>query len=238
MQSSRSAAGLPLAVATAILALALALVQVLSADVLVVERVPPEAVAAILAMLAVAAAFGLLVLRERRRLRQARRSALLDSLTGVANRLAFEERLRGEWQRAFRHDRPLGIIVLDVDGLKEVNDTLGHPAGDDALRRVGSVLSDRIRGSDFAARIGGDEFVVLTAETGAGGLEALAASLREALAELPVAVSVGWAERTDRDRSPAELLQRADLAMYRDKGHRRLAGRLPGASASGQPVPP
>jgi len=150
---------------------------------------------------------------------------MTDPLTGLANRPAFDHRLAIEWERAARYQRPLGVLVVDLDGFKEVNDTQGHAAGDEVLRRVGASLARRVRGADLAARLGGDEFVVLAPETSAAGLARLAELVRGVVEELPVGVSVGWAERTDGDADAAAMLIRADEAMYEDKELRNPARR-------------
>jgi len=119
-----------------------------------------------------------------------------------------------------RYDRPLGVLVLDVNDFKQINDTPGHAAGDKLLRRVAATIATRIRASDLVARTGGDEFVVVTVETHGCGLATLAASLGKALEALPAGVSIGWSERTPADQSASQVLHRADLAMYEAK--RRL----------------
>ena len=159
----------------------------------------------------------LLALKENHRARRARRDILCDPLTGIANRLGFERRLALDWARAVRYDRPLGVLVLDLDGFKQVNDTHGHAAGDELLREVAAAIATRIRSADLVARTGGDEFVILTVETPSDGLAALAASLGEALEALRIGGSIGWAERTPADQSASRLLHRADLAMYAAK---------------------
>jgi diguanylate cyclase (GGDEF)-like protein len=149
-----------------------------------------------------------------------RREALVDPLTGIANRLAFKRRLSHEWRRARRYERPLGLLMLDLDNLKRINDTAGHAAGDRTLKAVAEAISTDIRHSDLAARLAGDEFVVLCPETAADGLKQTAAKLWERLETRDISVSIGRAELEPEDESPEDLVARADIAMYRHKQRR------------------
>jgi len=191
----------------------------------IVERIPSEFFAAFFAAVLAAVAFALVWLRERRRSHRARRDALVDPLTGIPNRLAFYERLSHEWGRARRYQRDLGVILLDMDGLKQINDGDGHAAGDRALTTIAETISADIRQSDLAARLAGDEFVVLCPETGEEGLERLGDKLRQKLDSQGVGMSVGVAAFEQDDRSPEDLLERADHAMYDDKAARRSPRR-------------
>jgi diguanylate cyclase (GGDEF)-like protein len=165
--------------------------------------------------------FGLMSLRERRRSVRAANDALADPLTGLSNRHGFESQLGKEWKRAERYSHPLGLLLLDLDGFKQVNDTHGHATGDRVLREAAAVIVGRVRETDVAARLGGDEFVVICPETHGPGLEALADGLRDELAEHSIAASVGFAQREDADAGPSELIARADEAMYRQKADHR-----------------
>ncbi len=182
-----------------------------------IDRIPPALLAALGALGMAASVFALLSMRSRRARQAAEHAALTDPLTGLANRPAFFHRLAIEWERAIRYRRPLGVLVIDLDGFKHVNDTRGHAAGDEVLRQVGASLARRLRGPDLAARLGGDEFVVLAPETPASGLARLAEVVRGVVEELPVGVSVGWSERTEVDAESQAMLSRADEAMYADK---------------------
>ena len=190
----------------------------------IVDRIPPELFAALAATALLAAAMSLVWLRERSRVRAAQREALADPLTGIANRLAFQQRLTQEWKRSRRYGRPLGVLMLDLDGLKQVNDSDGHEAGDRMIRSAAESIAGDIRESDLAARLAGDEFVVLCPETRRPGLHHLATKLEERLEHGGVRASIGWAELSDQDARPEDLVARADEAMYRAKGARR-AGR-------------
>jgi diguanylate cyclase (GGDEF)-like protein len=183
----------------------------------IVDRVPAEYRRGLLALAAIAVLFGLLSLYEARRSRRAREDALVDTLTGLANREGFEQRVDSEWKRAARYERDLGLLMLDLDGFKEINDTQGHIAGDRILREAAAAISGRIRETDFAARFGGDEFVVLCPETADRGLMALSDDLEETLRRNRIEASVGFTQREPSDSSPQDLVARADAAMYRQK---------------------
>jgi diguanylate cyclase (GGDEF)-like protein len=182
---------------------------------------------ALLAAAALAGGFALATMREHRRARRAEAEALVDPLTGLANRRAFDRRLAEEWQRSERYGHPLGMVMLDLDGFKRLNDTRGHKEGDRVLREAASRIADRLRTVDLAARFGGDEFAALCPETPSEGLDALTHSLERCLEGLPVGASIGYAEREPEDANPLDLLTRADAAMYAQKN---------GASAARRPV--
>jgi diguanylate cyclase (GGDEF)-like protein len=151
--------------------------------------------------------------------------ALHDSLTGLPNRKLFFDRLTQAFARAARNPSSVGVLFIDIDDFKAVNDTWGHLVGDQLLVAVASRLRDRVRPSDTVARLGGDEFVVLyerldgSEETGA-----LRERIQDAFAEpftiaalgLEVSASVGFAAATT-DCDPDILLTQADHAMYRAK---------------------
>jgi diguanylate cyclase (GGDEF)-like protein len=184
----------------------------------IVNRIPPQYRIAIAVLAGLTTLFALTTMRERRRSRRATKDSLVDPLTGVANRKGFELRLEREWRRAARYDRPLGLLLLDLDDFKEVNDTMGHAEGDEVLRRTAQAIRERgLRESDQAARIGGDEFVVLCPETSLQNLGTVAESLDRSLAHLGIGASIGLAGREASDERPGDLLARADAAMYRKK---------------------
>ncbi|MGH2958824.1 MAG: GGDEF domain-containing protein [Solirubrobacterales bacterium] len=152
--------------------------------------------------------------------------ATRDPLTEIANVKAFEDRLSHEWSRSQRYGGSLGILMIDLDRFKEVNDVHGHSAGDRVLVSVANELCTHTRDTDLVARIGGDEFAVICPQTTIQGLQ----KLREQLeAELPsaigfgVGVSIGAAEMKTRDKQSSEMLERADAAMYARKSSRRRA---------------
>lgn len=154
-----------------------------------------------------------------------RQRARIDALTGIANRAAFEERLRAEIARCARSGQPLSLLYWDIDHFKSINDRFGHAAGDKVLCEVANCLVSRIRDSDFIARIGGEEFVTLLMNTPATGGMKAAEQLRLAVAALrmhyrgaPVAVTIscGVTEVQARDSAEAAVA-RADAALYRAK---------------------
>jgi diguanylate cyclase (GGDEF)-like protein len=164
---------------------------------------------------------------ERKRAEVAlRQQALHDSLTGLANRPQFMDRLRGAIARLARQDRPLAVLVMDLDRFKWVNDSLGHDAGDELLVATARRIERAVRPTDLVARFGGDEFVVLcedvddernalaVAERVQG---ALSVDFTLAQTQVRVSASVGIVTSRDPAARAEELLRDADVAMYRAK---------------------
>lgn len=160
-----------------------------------------------------------------------RDAAFTDDLTGLANRRRFERQLEREVARTERYGHPFCLLMLDIDHFKEVNDTRGHDAGDEALRRVANVIQSGTRGIDTGARIGGDEFAIILPETGlARGLEVaerICAAVRtiDLGADVGVTASVGVAEFPTCARCGDTLREAADAALYdsKRKGRDRVA---------------
>lgn len=175
--------------------------------------------------------------------------ARTDWLTGLVNRRGFEERLAAELARARRSDEHLGLVLLDLDRFKQVNDRLGHEAGDRALKRLAAALRDCTRGHELAARLGGEEFVILALRADAGAACALAERAREgikrAFAREPMhlTASCGVASFPEHGLAADALLQAADVALYeakqlgRDRAVIAPLG-LPSALAHGAPSAP
>ena len=159
--------------------------------------------------------------REHQR-RELARLSRSDPLTGCLNRRGFTERFEAERSDHVRHDgRPLGLIVIDLDDFKAVNDTQGHAAGDELLCRVAAVLAADLRPSDVLGRLGGDEFAVLLPETGPDELRAAAERIGRHLG-LVSAASLGLAS-LPADGETAEALHRsADADLYRVKQRRAV----------------
>lgn len=153
-----------------------------------------------------------------------------DTLTGLANRRQLEEDIEAALARWRRTGEPFGLLFLDLDGFKSVNDQLGHAAGDELLATVADQLRDEVRATDTAARFGGDEFVVLLAGAAdEDALQAAAQHVRDAVLEPlplrpdapPVDVSIGTALVARDGEGVEELLRRADAEMYAAKAGRR-----------------
>jgi diguanylate cyclase (GGDEF)-like protein len=154
--------------------------------------------------------------------------ASTDALTELPNRRAMNEMLKRMAAQAGRAAQPLGAIAFDLDHFKTINDRYGHEVGDAALSAVGKCLRQSLRDSDFAARIGGEEFLVLAPNTDVEGARVLAEKLRAALAreEIPrlpeaITASFGVAAIPDHAASPEALLRSADHACYVAKGRGR-----------------
>jgi diguanylate cyclase (GGDEF)-like protein len=173
--------------------------------------------------LAAFAAFGHVLGRQADRLA---RLARTDALTGLLNRRAFEERLAEEWERAVRYGGRLSLLLIDLDGLKAVNDRAGHRQGDLALRAVADGLRQDCRAVDVAARWGGDEFAVLAPATAADEALELAERVRVSATRTEWTVSIGLSSLDPGRSETAEmLLRRADAALYAAKrrGRNRVA---------------
>lgn len=148
--------------------------------------------------------------------------ARTDPLTGINSRRAFMERCSQEVSRSLRHRCPLSCVILDLDFFKRINDTHGHPVGDEALRRTAALLSSQIRSSDIVGRYGGEEFCVLLAETAEAGAHLWAERFRTQLSKLeirtngaPISVtaSFGVAQCMEDTGSAEDLIDNADQAL-------------------------
>lgn len=154
-------------------------------------------------------------------------AAFTDHLTGLANRRRFERQLEREVGRVLRFERPFTLLMIDIDNFKNLNDTFGHDAGDDAIRRISRVLREGTRGIDLAARIGGEEFAVLLVETSqAAGMEVaerLRVAIRDLLtpSEARITASFGVAECPTDAQTASGILKAADVALYEAKRNGR-----------------
>ncbi|HEY4827947.1 MAG TPA: GGDEF domain-containing protein [Solirubrobacteraceae bacterium] len=175
---------------------------------------------ALLVLVAATSLAVLLAMRERlERERDAlRASALTDPLTGAANRRSLLARIDYEIARHGRNRRSFALLMLDLDGFKQLNDRFGHPAGDDLLREVAGALSRVIRDQDTVARVGGDEFCVLAPETDEAGVERLIGRVQTAIARVVAGVDAlgagtGAAVYPRDGTTAGELLETADQRL-------------------------
>jgi diguanylate cyclase (GGDEF)-like protein len=170
------------------------------------------------------------------------RKAQIDALTGLWNRRYFDQRFEAEISLARRGKRPLAVLMIDLDHFKSVNDNHGHPAGDEALRRIAQLLAASVRTEDVVCRYGGEEFAII-----APGISRGAADLSERLrAEvehqqlaiggkiLPITVSIGWAASINEPGGA--LLQAADAALGRAKTAGRNRVEAGGIDAAALPT--
>lgn len=164
-----------------------------------------------------------------REVAQVRHLAHHDSLTGLPNRALLLDRLHQAMLQAIRQRKAVGLLLLDLDGFKNVNDGLGHPAGDAILQGVATRLARCIRGCDTACRYGGDEFVILLPEiSGVDVVERVERKIRACLAvphqlsdrAVTIAASIGSVVFSDGATNCDELIAAADTAMYRAKALR------------------
>ncbi|MBI1927166.1 PAS domain S-box protein [Candidatus Poribacteria bacterium] len=174
----------------------------------------------------IAMALGNLKLRETLRLQSIR-----DALTGLFNRRYMEESLEREVYRATRNQYSVGLMMIDLDHFKRINDTFGHEAGDAVLHEVGQFLQDHFRREDVACRYGGEEFMIILPEASLDDTYRRAEQLREAIKNVtiqyhrkllgPITLSVGVALFPDHGSTGAALIQAADAALYRAKNEGR-----------------
>jgi diguanylate cyclase (GGDEF)-like protein len=156
-----------------------------------------------------------------------------DELTGLSNLRAFSRLHRQEHERATRHHRTYSIIVMDLNGLKQINDRHGHEIGDRAIVLFANVIARLIRTTDAAARFGGDDFVILLSETDAASAARVAHRIRSAVERCTItaggrmvrlSVSVGAANFPDDAGEVRDIIAAADRAMYRDKHQEPVPG--------------
>ncbi|NOY61931.1 MAG: diguanylate cyclase [Gammaproteobacteria bacterium] len=161
----------------------------------------------------------------RQQLRKKHEQAIKDPLTGAYNRLAYEQRIEREYTRWKRYENPLTLSIWDIDHFKQINDTYGHPSGDRALILITKLIRNSLRATDFFARIGGEEFVVLLPETTLDAATNVAEKIRTCIDShqfhfenktVPITVSAGIAQFNPGDTSEV-VFQRADSALYQAK---------------------
>nr|MDQ6910328.1 GGDEF domain-containing protein [Actinomycetota bacterium] len=171
----------------------------------------------------------ILKLRVNTLVAQLAETALTDLVTGLPNRRAFDETIAREMARADRSGEPLSLVLADLDYFKAVNDSLGHQAGDDLLRRLAGVLEKSRRRTEPAMRLGGDEFALLLPNTEEGGAHLFAERVRLAVRKefaddpVPVTMSLGVATYPAHGEDINTLFHAADSAVYaaKDRGRNR-----------------
>ena len=156
--------------------------------------------------------------------------AATDSVTGLGNHRLFHDQLYVEVERAKRHNRPLSLLMLDIDKFKDVNDKLGHPAGDKVLRTLAQVLTKSVRNIDILARYGGDEFAVILPDTVTSHARDIAERIRSSFqTESGLTVSLGTATFPENGQTSLALIEAADRALLKAK----KLGRNQSQTASG-----
>jgi two-component system, cell cycle response regulator len=178
---------------------------------------------------------------------EAKRMSVTDPLTGLANFRSMSTTLNSEIERAVRFRRPLGLLMLDLDHFKEVNDMHGHARGDDVLRELSRRVSGQVREVDVFARYGGEEFVLILPETDRNGVAAMARRVCEVVraspfrdgggAELPITISIGGASFPEDGTTGEALLRAADEALYRAKRAGRNGWALAESGAASTSLP-
>jgi diguanylate cyclase (GGDEF)-like protein len=169
-----------------------------------------------------------------RRFREARRLADLDSLTGLHNRRYFHETLAREVDRARRYRRRLSLVIVDVDGFKEINDRIGHLAGDAVLAEIAERIRGVVRSADIPCRVGGDEFAVIVPEVEGAQARQLVGRIQRAVSAQPIVragrvhVSAGVSDLQPND-SPTNLFERSDESLYAAKHTAQIGGGLAAA---------
>jgi len=192
--------------------------------------------------ISLAALLGALVLTwsRKERMQELRLQASQDPLTGLKNRRRFAEDLRTELARSRREDTVGAVLMLDLDNFKQVNDTLGHPAGDRVIAEIAGVLSERMRVTDVLARMGGDEFAIVLPRCELDEAEEVADAIAKAIrmhtppggAAPPITASIGIATFGPRSESSDAVLATADSALYEAKRAGRDAVRVAGQAVS------
>ena len=180
-----------------------------------------------------------------------RELSVRDELTGINNRRHFQQMLQMEWKRAVRFRRQLSLIMVDVDHFKEYNDTFGHLQGDGVLRSIGALLKKNLREVDTVARFGGEEFVLLLPDTDKRGALVVAEKIRAVVSghrfvtdemreTRTITVSAGVATYPDDVGEMEDLIDQADIALYRAKelGRNRVESASPMAreDEAGEPA--
>lgn len=174
-----------------------------------------------------------------------RETSTLDPLTGCSTRHDGIQRLRAELRRAERSRKPVGLLMVDLDHFKSINDRFGHNAGDAVLRSVGRTMMQTLRASDIRCRWGGEEFLIVLPDAAVGQARQVAESLVRRIAEMPldfgtgpqrVTASIGVTEARPGEHDIESLISRSDRALYRAKADGRGCVRIVMGDLNGQPI--
>ena len=184
------------------------------------------------------------ILAAQRELAFGNERAVIDGLTGLPNRRAADDAIRRMAAHAGRSLSPLGVVLLDLDHFRILNDLHGHSHGDKVLTAIGQLLGETVRASDFAARFGGEKFLLLLPDTDRHGCLELAEKIRRQIEQTeliqtgPVTASFGVACLPDDAVHPEQLLRQADRALYMAKaqGRNRVQAAEAGGRAAGPPL--
>jgi diguanylate cyclase (GGDEF)-like protein len=166
--------------------------------------------------------------------REYERYAVIDALTGLYNRRWLDQALTTQMERCQEAHRDFTILIMDLDGFKDYNDTYGHLAGDHVLCTVGRTLAGSMRAGEMIARYGGDEFIILMPDITIDLVERVAERLRNSVRQAPlgpewselpsISISIGWAHMNEKDTADS-LVARADEGLYQNKADRRRKDR-------------
>ena len=175
------------------------------------------------------------------RVQKERMQAQVDTLTGIANRLGYDQHLAQEYARWKRFGNPLTLVVWDIDHFKRINDDYGHAAGDKALKTIAHLLAGKVRETDYLARYGGEEFILIMPGATMDSAKNVAEKLREIVANsgfhfkgapVKITISAGIAEFTSND-TPINVFDRADKALYHAKNNGRNQVAIDADNAKG-----
>ncbi len=182
--------------------------------------------------------FGFMVLLTQRLLLKLKRASRRDALTGLENRGAIDIAMQRLWAQASRGAEGFAVLLIDVDHFKRINDAHGHGVGDQVLEHVAAVIAAQARQADSVGRYGGDEFIILAPQSSLAGAAQAAERLRLAMqaehiharaSNLSVTLSIGVAASTSQDVAVADVLARADRALYKAKAKGRNRVQATGA---------
>ncbi|WEJ62657.1 sensor domain-containing diguanylate cyclase [Thiomicrorhabdus lithotrophica] len=159
-------------------------------------------------------------LEQERLLERIKQEVLTDELTNVFNRRGWDKAVELEEERARRYGNPVCVMIIDLDGLKSINDNQGHAKGDERIQAAAKCISESVRENDIVARIGGDEFAVLAIECDKKGAEALYKKMSKVLCSNKISASIGKAMRGS-EMNITQTMEQADLAMYAQKAQHK-----------------